>query len=302
MPKQMFVGAGVALPTFFDEKGEVNFEAIGRVVDLVIDHGADYLVPCGTTGESPTLSHDEQKAIIKFVIKKNTGRLPVLAGTGANCTKEAVDLTAYAKSVGAHGALSVTPYYNKPTPVGCYKHFRDIAEVGLPVMLYDIPGRTSMMFNSGVLKQLVTEGHVFGLKWASGDLKQLMSLKSALGEDILIVSGDDNLTLPAMSLGAEGVISVAANLATEKVMSLCHLALTGDFLAASLLHYELLPLFEVLFIETNPIPIKEALSLLYPELSSGSRPVFRLPLCGLTDEDLTILTDVLFRCKVIGNK
>jgi 4-hydroxy-tetrahydrodipicolinate synthase len=285
-----FTGTGVALPTPFNDHDEIDFHALGHLVDELIAKDVDFLVPCGTTGESPTITHEEQIAIIKFTVELVKGKVPILAGTGSNNTKEAVRLTAAAKDAGADGSLQIAPYYNKPMPKGYLNHFRKIAEVGLPVMLYDIPGRTGKGVPIEVIMELALEESIFGIKWASGDFNQLMQLQQELSDDFVILSGDDNLTLPAIACGASGVISVAANIVPEEVKDLCFFALNDQLSKAQVLHQHYLPLFKALFMETNPIPLKEALAIIYPELFL---PNFRSPLSNMESQNRQILVEIL---------
>lgn len=290
--KRMFTGTGVALITPFTPDGsKVDFVALGALVERLIKKGADFLVPCGTTGESPTLSPEEHVEVIRFVAEQSQGRVPVLAGTGSNSTAEAMHFTELAKKVGAKGVLVVSPYYNKPMPEGMIQHFRQIAGVGLPVILYDIPSRTGKGVPTLVIETLAKEGVIRGLKWASGDFSQLMYLLGNLPKDFIMLSGDDNLTFPAMCLGAKGVISVAANLFPDSLVEMVDGLLEGKYDLARDQHFKLLPVFETLFIETNPIPIKEALSY----LNSGISKTLRLPLSPMSEANKRILHKVVLR-------
>ena len=297
MENPLFIGVGVALPTLFNVAGEIDYPALKLLINALIEGRIDFLVPCGTTGESPTLSHEEHKEVIDFAVKTAGGRIPILAGTGSNNTRESVELTESAKKSGAEGVLSIAPYYNKPMSQGFLDHFREIAKVGLPIMLYDIPGRTAKGVPLEVIMELAVERTIFGLKWASGDFNQLMTLRSELSDSFTILSGDDAFTLPAMALGAKGVISVAANVIPEKVKIMCDMILTNDLLTAEKLHYGLLPLFKALFIETNPIALKEALALMYPDYFS---PELRLPMSRMEEKNLLKLKEVLKDLRLIS--
>lgn len=287
---QKFTGVGVALITPFRNDESIDFAALGWLIDQMIDGGVDFLVPCGTTGESATLSHSEHNEVIRFTVEIVGGRVPVVAGTGSNNTTEAVEMTRVAKENGADAALVISPYCNKPMPNGMFDYYRRIAEVGLPVILYDIPGRTAKPVPTWVIKQLAQEGSIIGLKWASGDKNQLIELISELSPEFVALSGDDNLTLDAMELGAKGVISVAAHVFPEKVKEMCDLAISRNFEGARFLHEHLLSIFETLFIETNPQPVKEAMAILYPSLIL---PVFRSPMVRLESVSRGVLVQVL---------
>jgi 4-hydroxy-tetrahydrodipicolinate synthase len=255
----MFRGSIVALVTPFKDNFDVDFDAYGRLVDFHLEQGTDGIVPCGCTGEAATLSHDEQRECIKFVVERVAGNVPVVPGTGSNNTKEALSLTAYAKEVGADGALLITPYYNKPTVAGQIAHYTSIAEaVDIPVVLYNVPGRTGTKMLPETIAELSKVPNIVAIKEACGSVDQVSEIRGLC--DITVISGDDSLTLPMMSVGATGVISVAANIAPTKVAAMCCEFDKGNLAAAQQLHYELLPLFKGLFIETNPMPAKAALA------------------------------------------
>jgi 4-hydroxy-tetrahydrodipicolinate synthase len=269
----MFRGSFVALATPFKQNFEIDFEAYGRLIDWHIEKGTHGIVPCGCTGEAATLSHDEQQALIKFAIEKVAGRVPVLAGTGSNSTREAVSLTTYAKEVGADAALLITPYYNKPTAAGQIAHYRAVAEAvdGMPIMLYNVPGRTGTCMMPETIAEMSTIPNIVAIKEASGSIDQVSLILGLC--DITVMSGDDSLTLPMMAVGATGVVSVAANVAPDKVAGLCNAWEAGDVKKARELHYELMPLFKALFIETNPMPVKASLAAM-----GLCENVLRLPL------------------------
>lgn len=256
----MYSGSFPALVTPFKTNLDVDFEAYGRLLEWHIERGSNGLVPCGCTGEAATLSHDEQKAVIKFAVERVAGRVPVIAGTGSNNTREAIGLTQYAKEVGADGALLITPYYNKPTAAGQVAHYRAIAEAidGLPIMLYNVPGRTGTKISPETIAELNKIANIVSVKEACGDIDQVSSILALC--DINVMSGDDSLTLPMIAVGAKGVVSVAANVAPAEVAELCRHANAGNFEAARTMHYQLLPLFKVLFVESNPLPVKSALA------------------------------------------
>lgn len=255
----MFRGSLVAIVTPFKSNSAVDFEAYGRLIEWHIEQGTDGIVPCGCTGEAATLSHDEQEELIKFCIEKVAGRVPVVAGTGSNSTREALSLTKFAKEIGADGALLITPYYNKPTPAGQLAHYQTIAEqADIPVVLYNVPSRTGTNMLPETVAELAKSPNIVAIKEASGSVDQVSQILSLCG--ITVLSGDDSLTLPMMSVGATGVISVAANVAPAKVARLCRAFNEGNLQEARRIHFELLPLFKALFLETNPIPVKAALA------------------------------------------
>lgn len=284
----MFRGSFVALATPFKQNFDIDFEAYGRLIDWQIEQGTHGLVPCGCTGEAATLSHDEQRALIKFAVEKVAGRVPVLAGTGSNSTREAVSLTVYAKEAGADGALLITPYYNKPTAAGQIAHYRAVAEaVGdLPIMLYNVPGRTGTRMMPETIAEMSAIPNIVAIKEACGSVEQVSLILGLC--DITVMSGDDALTLPMMAVGATGVVSVAANVAPAKVAALCNAWEQGDPKKAMALHYELMPLFKALFIETNPMPVKASLAAM-----GLIQNVLRLPLVPMQDDLFAKLKPVL---------
>jgi len=262
MKKKLFSGLGTALVTPFFEDGRIDMACLSRLVCRQLDAGIDFLVPCGTTGESPTLSHDEQIEIIHLVVKLVDGRVPVLAGTGSNSTKEAVDLTNQARIVGADGALVVFPYYNRPEDSGVLDYYRQVAEVGLPICLYDIPGRAGRGISLDVIFQLIDDGAISSLKWASGDHDQLMNVLCGSNVDFSVLSGNDQSTFELMALGGDGVISVVSNIAPCKMVEYFNYFREGNFISARKEHFALLKLMRAMFIETNPQPVKTALSFM----------------------------------------
>jgi 4-hydroxy-tetrahydrodipicolinate synthase len=254
--------------------GAVDEEALRRHVDFLIDSGCHAVLPCGTTGESPTLTHAEHARVIEITIDQAKKRVPVLAGTGSNSTREAVEMSAHAKRAGADGLLLVSPYYNKPTQEGLYRHFTTIArEAPLPVILYNIPGRCSVEILPETLARLAKVPEIVGVKEATGDLNKMIRTIELCGPEFLVTSGDDALTLPLMSVGGGGVISVAANLVPRELVKLWDLWEAGDLAGAKAQFFRLLPLFRSLFLETNPIPVKHALYL-----AGRMGPETRLPL------------------------
>ncbi len=274
----MFRGAFTALITPFRD-GQVDYNRLVRNVEDQIAAGIDGLVPVGTTGESPTLSHEEHRKVIETVVQAAKGRVKVIAGAGSNATSEAVALTRHAKAVGADGALSVNPYYNKPTQEGLYRHFMTIADAAdLPVLLYNIPGRTGVALTPATIARLAKHPNIVGDKEATGDLNIATEVAALCGEDFIILSGDDSLTLPIISVGGHGVISVLSNLIPADIKALVTAALTGDYAEARKHHLRLYPLFRGMFVETNPIPIKAAMQML--GLDTGE---LRLPMTDLSE-------------------
>lgn len=279
-------GAMTAMVTPFKGDG-VDYDRLRKNVQFQIDGGINALVPCGTTGESPTLSHDEHDKVIETVVEAAAGKVPVIAGTGSNATAEALRLTQHAKDAGADACLQVNPYYNKPTQEGMYRHFSMIADVGLPVVLYNIPGRTGIMMTPQTVARLAQHPNIIAIKEATGSLDMASEIASLC--DITILSGDDSLTLPLMSIGAKGVISVVSNLLPAKVKAMTAAALAGDWDGARRLHLELFPLFKgMLSLETNPIPIKAAMML--KGMDTGE---LRLPMCAISDSNKAALETLL---------
>ena len=276
---EQFAGVTVALVTPF-QNGDIDWDDLGQLVDWHVEQGTDGLVPCGTTGESPTLDHEEHERVVAFVCERARGRLKIMAGTGSNSTREAIRMTKAAKKAGAHGTLQVGPYYNKPTQEGYFRHFGAIAEAcDLPQVIYNIPGRTGSEIAAETLARLA-EAYptVVAVKEATGKLD--MASQVAALTDLTILSGDDSLTLPMMSVGAQGVISVTSNVMPREVTEMTHAALKGDYERAGRIHAKLFPLFKDLFIETNPIPVKAALAMM-----GQMEEIFRLPLVPLTDNN-----------------
>jgi len=284
-----FQGSFVALVTPF-RNGKLDEAKVRELVELHASHGTDGIVPCGTTGESPTLSHDEHKRVVEVVIEAARGRLKVVAGTGSNSTAEAIDLTRHAERAGAAGALVVNPYYNKPTQDGLYRHFRAVAEtVAIPILVYNIQSRTAVNVETGTLERLVRDvKNVLGVKEASGSLDQMSQVIAACGPDFSVLSGDDNLTLPLLAIGGHGVVSVIANILPLETAEMVHAALEGDWKRARDLHYRLFPLARAAFLETNPIPIKEAMAM-----AGMLEPEFRLPMCRMSDANRERLRAIL---------
>jgi 4-hydroxy-tetrahydrodipicolinate synthase len=289
MMRPTFQGSIVAMVTPF-RNGKVDEAKVRELVEFHVSHGTDGIVPCGTTGESPTLSHEEHRRVVELVIEAARGRIPVIAGTGSNATSEAIELTAHAKKAGAAGALVVNPYYNRPTQEGLYRHFRAVADaVDIPIILYNIAGRTAVNVETDTLTRIVRDcPNVVGVKEASGSLDQMTQVILACGPDFTVLSGDDNITLPLMSVGGRGVISVIANFVPRETADMTRAALSSDWKLARELFLKLFPLSRAMFIETNPIPVKEAMAMM-----GMLEPEYRLPMCRLSDPNRARLRGIL---------
>ncbi len=284
----MFKGSIVAIVTPFKD-GEVDEEGYRALIEFQIENGTNAIVPCGTTGESATLNMEEHRRVIGIAVEAVNKRVPVIAGTGGNSTSEAIELTRHAKEVGADASLQVTPYYNKPTQEGLYQHFKAIAEaVALPQVLYNVPGRTGLNMLPGTVARLAELSEVVAVKEASGSLAQMAEIIKLAGENITLLSGDDNVTLPVLSLGGKGVVSVVANIAPKDTSDLVSAWEVGNVARAKELFYKLLPLCQAVFYETNPIPVKTALGLMGK--ISGE---MRLPLCQMAPGNLEKLKTAL---------
>jgi 4-hydroxy-tetrahydrodipicolinate synthase len=258
----MFKGAVTALATPFRD-GAVDAPALRDLIEWQIQSGIDGLVPCGSTGEAATLTHAEHESVIKLTVEQVRKRVPVIAGTGSNSTAEAIRLTAAAREMGADGALLLSPYYNKPTQDGIFKHYKMIAaSVDLPLFVYNIPGRTASNITPETFARLSEIKNIAGVKEASGSMDQSSDILKLCGDRLTILSGDDGLTLPLIALGAKGVISTCSNVVPREMHDLVAAALGGDFAKAREIHYRLLPLIRALFVETNPIPVKQALAFM----------------------------------------
>lgn len=297
MDASIFRGAAPALVTPMTASGDVDLDAFARHVEWVLDEGVHVLVPCGTTGESATLSPDEQRAVVRRCVEVADGRAPVLAGAGGNDTAAVAALARAAAEAGADGILTVTPYYNKPTADGLVAHYRAVAEAARrPVVVYNVPGRTALNVLPPVLLRIAREvPEVVGVKEASGDVSQIMTLLHERPEGFIVLAGDDELTLPLMALGADGVISVAANEVPGPLARLCDAVVAGAMDEARALHDRLLPLMRANFVETNPIPVKTAL-----ELMGRGTAHFRLPLVALSAAGRTTLDAALRRAGAVS--
>jgi 4-hydroxy-tetrahydrodipicolinate synthase len=263
MMRTPFTGVGTALVTPFASSGAVDEAAVRRLARRQVDAGVHFLVPCGTTGEAPTLSAEEKRRVVELVVEEAEGRVPVLAGAGGYDTREVVASARAMREAGADGLLSVTPYYNKPTPEGLFRHYQAIAQaVPLPIVVYNVPGRTGCNVDPRTLARLATIENVVGVKEASGNVTQLCEVMKAVPPEFLVLSGDDALALPAMAVGARGVVSVASNEAPAEMARLVEAAEGNDFAAARQIHSRLLPLMLANFAESNPIPVKAAMALM----------------------------------------
>jgi 4-hydroxy-tetrahydrodipicolinate synthase len=277
-----FKGVYTALVTPFMANGAVDFSTLQELVEFNIAGGVDGLVPVGTTGESPTLSTPEHLQVIEAVTRAAKGRCKIIAGTGANSTAEAIELTAAAKAFGVDGTLQVTPYYNKPNASGLIQHFSAVADLGLPVVLYNVPGRSAKEIPLEVVAELSKHEHIVSVKEAAGSVDRVSSIKDVC--DIEVLSGDDALALPMISVGACGVISVASNIIPAEVVALIHAALKGDYPVAQAMHATYHRLFGSLFVDTNPIPIKAAMAM-----KGMIEEVYRLPMCAMTEAHKAVL-------------
>jgi len=271
-----FTGCGTALVTPFTRTGVLDEAAIRRLVRRQIDGGIHFLVPCGTTGENPTLTPAERRRVVELVVAEAGGRVPVLAGAGGYDTREVVELAADMHLAGADGLLSVTPYYNKPTPEGLYQHYRAIVEsTSLPVIVYNVPGRTGCNIDPATLARLATLPNLVGVKEASGNMAQIADICQSLPPRFLVLSGDDVLTLPAMAVGARGVVSVSSNEVPGEMARMVEAAERNDFAAARAVHQRLMPLLQANFLEANPIPVKAAMAAM-----GLIEEAYRLPMVG----------------------
>ncbi len=286
---QRFQGSFVAMVTPF-RNGKVDEAKLKELVELHIANGTDGLIPCGTTGEAPSLSHDEHHRVVELVIEAARGRIKVVPGTGSYSTSDAIEMTKHAERAGATGALVVNPYYNKPTQEGLYRHFRAVAEsVAIPILVYNIQSRTAVNVETATLARLVRDvKNIIGVKEASGSLDQMSQVIAACGPDFSVLSGDDNITLPLLAIGGSGVVSVIANIVPRETADLVHAALEGDWKRARDLHYRLFPLARAAFLETNPIPIKEMMAM-----AGMLEPEFRLPMCRMSDANREKLREII---------
>ncbi|MBP5577996.1 MAG: 4-hydroxy-tetrahydrodipicolinate synthase [Ruminococcus sp.] len=280
MKNTVFTGAAVAIITPMNSDGSINYEELGRVIDDQIENGTDAIVICGTTGESATMTDDEHRDCIKFAVKHTAGRVPVIAGAGSNDTHYAVELSKEAEAAGADALLHVTPYYNKATQKGLIAHCTAIADaVNIPIILYNIPSRTGCGFDVATVKELAKHRNIAAIKEASGNISYVAKIAAECGNDIDIYSGNDDMVVPVMSLGGKGVISVASHVIPKEMHEMVQLCLDNNFTEAMKLQLKYLDLINDLFIEVNPIPVKEAMNM----IGWNAGPC-RLPLCEMTDE------------------
>lgn len=292
----MFTGTGTALVTPFRRDGSLDEPTLRSLLKRQIAAGIDFLVPCGTTGESPTLTHEEHLRIVEITVEEAKGRVPVLAGAGGYNTAEVIALARELAAIGADGILSVTPYYNKPTQEGLFQHFKAIAEsVALPIILYSVQGRTGVNIEPATVKRLAAIENIAGIKEASGNISQMAAILNAVPEDFIVLSGDDAISLPLIALGGRGVVSVVSNEIPGEMARLTRLALAGDFPAARAIHRRVHPLMEVNFVESNPIPVKAAMAQM-----GLLEPVWRLPLVAPKAENESRIRAVLESLDLAG--
>jgi 4-hydroxy-tetrahydrodipicolinate synthase len=293
--KANWTGVGTALVTPFTKDGALDEEAVRRLGRRQIDAGVHFMVPCGTTGENPTLTDAERIRIVEILVDEADGKVPVLAGAGGYNTREVVDLAAEMLKAGAAGLLSVTPYYNKPTQEGLFEHYRTIAEsTPPPVVVYNVPGRTGCNVEPATLARLSAIPNIVGVKEASGNIQQMCEICALMPDDFIVLAGDDIVTLPLMAVGGRGVISVASNEVPAEMVQMVQAAGRGDFPAARVIHDRLLPLMQINFVEANPVPVKAAMAAM--GLLEES---YRLPMCAPKAESRARITDVLKRLDLL---
>ncbi len=291
----MFEGANVAIVTPF-KNGMLDEVSLRNLIDFQIENGTHGIVPCGTTGESPTLTVEEHERVIEITVEHVNKRVSVIAGTGSNNTAEAIALTRFAKRAGADGALMITPYYNKPSQAGLYSHFEKVAKtVDIPIVLYNVPGRTGSSIDPDTVSKLSKIDNIVGIKEASGSMKQVTDIIARCGSDFAVLSGEDYLTFPLICVGGKGVISVVSNVEPKGMADLCNLALGGKLQEAQHIFYKLLSLCHILFIETNPVPVKAALTMM-GKIPSGE---LRLPLVQLSEANQERLRKEIEACGLI---
>lgn len=295
--RRLWTGLGTALVTPFTREGSLDEPGLRRLVRRQIDAGVHFLVPCGTTGESPTLSPEERLRVVSLVVEEAAGRVPVLAGAGGYDTREVIRTAVDMKQAGAAGILSVAPYYSKPTQEGLYQHYRAIATgVGLPIVVYNVPGRTGCNVEPGTLARLSEVAGIAGVKEASGNVSQMCEICRAVPEEFIVLSGDDVLTLPLMAVGGHGIISVVANETPADMVKMVTMAERGEFDGARRVHRHLMPLMSANFIESNPIPVKAAMAAM-----GLLDEVYRLPMVPPSDASRARILDALRACGLLQN-
>lgn len=294
----MFTGCGTAMVTPFRRDGSLDESALRKLIHRQLSAEVDFLVPCGTTGESPTLTHEEHLKVVEITVELAKGRIPILAGAGGYNTSEVIALAHELTEIGVDGILSVTPYYNKPTQEGLYQHYRAIAEaVPVPIVLYSVQGRTGVNIEPATVRRLAEIENIVGIKEASGNVAQMAAILNTVPEDFLVLSGDDALTLPLIALGGVGVISVASNEVPAEMARMTQLAVQGDFRGAREIYRRLLPLMEVNFVESNPIPVKAALAEM-----GLIEPAWRLPLVAPRAENVARIRGVLISVGILDKR
>ena len=292
--RRLWTGCGTALVTPFTRDGAVDDAGVRRLARRQIDAGMHFLVPCGTTGESPTLSEEERLRVVALVVEEAGGRVPVLAGAGGYDTREVIQTAQKMKRLGAAGILSVTPYYNKPTQEGLFQHYSAIAgEVGLPIIVYNVPGRTGCNVEVATLTRLSQVPHIAGVKEASGNVSQMCEICRAVPDDFVVLSGDDALTLPLMAIGGHGIISVIGNQAPREMSRMVELAESGDFAGARAIHRQLMPLMSANFVESNPIPVKAAMAAM-----GLLEETYRLPMVPPSEASRRRILDALAAARI----
>lgn len=295
MKNTIFTGAGVAIVTPMNDDLSINFEKLGELIDFNIDNGTDAIIICGTTGESSTMTDEEHKACIKFAIERTNKRVPVIAGTGSNDTRYAIELSTEAEALGADGLLVVTPYYNKTSQAGLIAHFNAVADsVNIPIILYNIPGRTGMNISIDTYVELAKHKNIVAVKEASGNISYCAQIAQACGDSLDIYSGNDDQIIPIMALGGKGVISVLSNCMPKEAHLICQYCLDNDFVSARKLAISLLDFANNLFIDVNPIPVKEALNL----MGMNVGPI-RMPLVPLSDKARNTLIDSMKKINLV---
>ena len=294
----MFTGCGTAMVTPFREDLSLDESTLRSLIRRQIDAGIDFLVPCGTTGESPTLTRDEHLRVVEIAVREAAGRVPVLAGAGGYNTAEVIELAREIEALGADGLLSVTPYYNKPTQEGLYQHYKAIADsTRLPIILYSVQGRTGINIEPATVRRLNEIGNIVGIKEASGNIGQMAAILNFVPDDFIVLSGDDAITLPLMALGGRGVISVVSNEIPAEMTELVRLANAGNFDRARTLHRKYLPLMEVNFVESNPVPVKAAMAAM-----GLLERVYRLPLVPPQPQSMDRIECVLESLNLLANR